>query len=376
MLNQPPRYGRTIPGKGRDLEEASLGVLHDLVGDALAWVDAHGALHPIGRSMEELLEELADDLKRKVRSVDDLPLDKEDAGALRALLASSEHRHEMVCAVRMHGETRYFRVRVALDLLQGGRFVALHDETRQRRAEAEALRLSRLRSIGALGAGIAQDLCELLASVGGMAEHLTERVTDAAERSFLDDSCAKAREGQRLLQVLVEMLLHAPCERRAIGLGELVGQALGLFEKSAELRGVDVDRRTPGADQLVRVVVADAVTALLRLLVTAARTQKRVTVACLGRTVPAPRPQLPARSYGVVEISLGRDAAPFLELEAACSDGQRGLAGRIARIAADRDGTFLALLALVAQGGRLTVEPQDDGSRHACLWLPAARARA
>jgi signal transduction histidine kinase len=136
-----------------------------------------------------------------------------------------------------------------------------------RAAQARLLRAARLEAAGELGAGLAHELNNPLASVLGGAQLLRARATEPSTRAMLD---AVEREALRCRQIVAQLTaLREPAGRTApspaVSLPDLAHHVTALVRGSFQERGialvVDVDAEGPGVVDAA--AGAQALTALL-----------------------------------------------------------------------------------------------------------------
>lgn len=376
-MSQPLQgHGRVVPLREYPVEEASLGILYELVGDAIAWVGKDGAIRPITKAMGRLVELLEAEIGRPVRFCSDFPFEKEEASAVQVLLESDEKEQELVLALRLRKGTRILRARFRAESLQGGWFVALHDETTLRRAEAEATRLLRLRALGGMATGIAHDVTHALGGLLGLTEHLTEVTRDPDERRFLGKIQDSTRDAAAMVHRLSLLLGRTPIERESIPLTDLVDKSLEFFEKEAKLRGIEIKAEIGHDLPDVRIVPTDAITALLQLYMLAADSGKPITVCADTSMLQAPRAGLPNRVYGVVRVLDSGEPGQYEAISRALDAGEAGLAKHLEQLPEAANRLFFALQVLGGQGVRFVSEPPRRGRRATSLWLPASRGFA
>ncbi len=219
------------------------------VTEALATVAPDGAITARNSAMRTLLQQLGP-AGTAARSLAELPLRPEQHGQLLA------------------GE----RVRLEVEALQFDLWIAKCTTTVWLLASepvamappvAMELASARHRMLARLAGSIVHDLANLLGSGLGLAEALRPGLTDPEELRTLDELVQGTRQGAMLGRVLARMLGRAPRRRTAVDLQDLSLEMMALVGKHSVQRGIDLKMAPGTRSPTVRVVVEDALQALL-----------------------------------------------------------------------------------------------------------------
>ncbi len=110
------------------------------------------------------------------------------------------------------------------------------DVTERKKMEAQLHRAERMDSIGMLAGGVAHDLNNALAPILMAAELLRERVTDPADRRFVDSIEASAQHGAALVQQLLAFARGSEGQRTVVDVGGLIQDVQKLLRSTLSRR--------------------------------------------------------------------------------------------------------------------------------------------
>lgn len=190
------------------------------------------------------------------------------------------------------------------------------DITDRKELEARLLRNQRMESIGALAAGIAHDLNNVLAPIMMTTELLADRITEKDDRRLLDISMTSVRRGADLVKQILQFSRGAKGQEGAANLRVLVDDIARLIQKTFP-PSITVQASTSGGALPIEVDATQTHQILLNLCVNARDAMEEgggvLTISARPRTL----------SNHVVHGGKGPVSGDFVEL--AVSDTGTGI---------------------------------------------------
>jgi len=172
-------------------------------------------------------------------------------GASEVLEAARRGTRPAPVTVRSSARDRILRLTAApLGEPGGGNAVVVlvEDVTEQRSLETQLIQSEKLAAVGLLVSGVAHELNNPLASIGGLAEFLQERPgIPEAEREHLRVIQEQAQRAERIVRNLLTFARKSSPRMGVVDLNELVERTALLVTHELRLRGVEfVRERCPG----------------------------------------------------------------------------------------------------------------------------------
>jgi signal transduction histidine kinase len=222
----------------------------EALAEGVAAVAGDGALTAQNAAMRALLAACGDG-STGCRSLRELPLAEPQRRELEAgatvTMAAAGREHEL--SLHGSGARRWLCAREVEGPADGG--------------DASTLAAARVRQLGRLAATIAHELNNLLGSAMGLASLLAPTMTEAADRRLLDEMQRGAQRGATLARGLARQLKVGPRQRVAAPVGTLIDEATAICGRAATMRQVELLVHVAAALPPIRVVVVEAVQALL-----------------------------------------------------------------------------------------------------------------
>jgi PAS domain-containing protein len=298
-------------------------------------------------------------------------LDPEDVEGLCSFVSSGERNHVLVAPLRGEGGRE---VTAELRFAKEGSYFRLfvRDRTVELQAEADWLRLRRLRSFYELAEGAIHDLNNSLGGILGYSEHLASRLAGEEDQAYLRRLSEATGKSVRLVALFHDMVRVARARRETVELADLVRDVVQLFGKTALRSGIEVDCRVPPRLAAVRVQPLEIRHALVRLLLFVKENGATTLVVEGGEETSSPGdPHLPPRRYGVVRVLSTGDAERAAVTGRALARPSGGLEA-FQGLGEHGQGLLAAALATRLSGGDLRYEGAAGGMLRHKLLVPAA----
>lgn len=343
----------------------------DLLLDAVGFVAPDGAISPENRAMQILLRRLQ--MMQLPANLLQLPRTPDEQEELRAFLRSERPRWEAAWCLPAAGDELYLRLRLQASGDPVGHWVVMRDETLERKTQARANRLDRLRHIGQMGEGIVHDLNNLLGAVMGLADHMRGETGDAELQRFLHEMVRGTQQRAQILRSVHQVLRAGRRGVERSSLSGLLGDAVEVFKKTAmhQDRSFELELAEDLPD--VRAVPDDVMHYCLFFLSRALQTGEGAIRLVVDE---APGPGALRRNCGRLRIFEDGDPAEargLMELLAQDSPGF-GAMGRY-QLEDEVVAVFSVILRLRLHGAEFELESTEGGRVVWALYLPAAARR-
>lgn len=223
--------------------------LLDKARDAIIATDLENRIAYWNASAEEIYGWTADETIG--RRIEELQLHADPARFLAAreqLAANGEWRGEFRVQTKrgqvLQVESTWSLVLGADGLPRSILFIDT-DVTERKKIEAQLQRVERMDSIGMLAGGVAHDLNNALAPIIMAAELLRERVSDPADRRFVDSIETSAQHGAALVQQLLAFARGSEGQRTTVEVAGLIEDVQKLL-RSTLSASIDLKVETVG----------------------------------------------------------------------------------------------------------------------------------
>lgn len=223
--------------------------LLDKARDAIIATDLSNRIAYWNASAEEIYGWTADETIG--RRIEELQLHADPARfaiARAQLAANGEWRGEFRVQTK-HGQSLQVESTWSLVLGADGQPRSIlfidTDVTERKKIEAQLQRAERMDSIGMLAGGVAHDLNNALAPILMAAELLRERVTDPADRRFVDSIETSAQHGAALVQQLLAFARGSEGQRTTVEVTGLIEDVQKLL-RSTLSESIDLYVETAG----------------------------------------------------------------------------------------------------------------------------------
>lgn len=343
----------------------------DLLNEAVGQLSSDGVLVACNDAMRRFL----DSLGRASDSADgepsccllDLPFDFHDRETLTEFLNSDLDRFESEFSLSHAGTETCVRLALQRDS-DGGYWVVVENLTESRRWMARALRLERLRVIGALGEGLIHDLNNVMGSMMGLADYLAESPSDAESLGFLRTVVEGTRSRGRILKSIYRFIHDQKVARERVSMQGLANDIGDVFRKTALQAKIEFELSC--ADDLpdVRIVREHVMHVVFSVLVQVVEANTGPIVIEIDRTT-IEQDGGPTRPYVVLRIL---DHGPDWPLE----ELKRWPLRESYAIEPAIESLLLAVAAVHVHGGMVEAGREPDGRRWISLSLPCLPPRA
>ena len=216
----------------------------DLLDEAVGWISENGLLEARNEAMRKFLGVCGDgkDPAEAAQGcpVLDLPFRAADRAIVSDFLAGDSDCFQAEMGMTL--ATGEACIRMALHREpSGGLSMVVQDLTEPRRWMARALRGERLRVVGALGEGLIHDLNNVMGSMIGVADYLTESEADDETREFMHTVVDGTRSRAQILRSLYQFLHDQRVARVRINMRSVIGDLENIFRKTALQAGIDFE---------------------------------------------------------------------------------------------------------------------------------------
>jgi len=336
----------------------------DLLDEGVGWLGSDDQLQARNDAMQRFLESCG--AARECR-LSDIPLRSEGAALVQAFLDGDSGSLQEELTLDLATGVAEVRLSMRREP-NGGCWVVVQDLTQPRQWMARALRADRLRVVGALGEGLLHDLNNVMGSLIGVADCMTEVESDDEASAFLHTVMEGTRTRGQILTSLYQFLHDQRVARTRVSAGVLIDDIENIFGKTALHAGVDF--HVTRSDDLpdVRVVREHVVHAVLSVLASSlASDQGPIDVEIQRRSLPAEGG--PTRSYVMIRILDHGD-------EWSVGDYERWHEGESFNIDLGAQSLLTAVASVHVHGGRVEAGQGSDGRRCLSIYLPALAVRA